>query len=355
MKIGIVTTAAAEPPLALLDSLAGSEHALRLYVQSHATDLALEARLAALCTTWPMSLSLHRRERGLARSWNDGILESYSERCDLTLVVAPGMTFLPGALDQFAEFLEASGRFGLGFLLGRDAAGSATAGQVTRQDFGCFAFGSRAFRELGAFDENFFPAYLEDADYTNRVRLAGLPVVVDERILVERGMVAPAMDGPPEAASAAREAMQEARLASRAYYGAKWGMPGGEPEHALPWGRRPLRIAWDLRHGPYGEGLDRPELLALETGRQRLRSAALPDSRSVPEPIPAPGTTAGELREAAATVRALYKALLGREPDAGASEYAGWLRTGSHTIDDVCDILRSSDEYKARAGALMPA
>lgn len=352
MKIGIVMVVYSGFPHILFDSLKdNTAHDIRWYVHCHSADPALEAELAAFCTDNPVNLTLHRWNRGLARSWNDGILESYAERCDHTLVVNDDIAFLPGGLDQFIAFLNGYDKFGIGWLHGREAPTSPLAGQVMRQDFACFAFGPRAFREIGAFDENFFPAYSEDTDYIVRVRTAGVPIIIDDRILVEH-----ARNHTSQSSPELRQAMLDIKHANKTYFATKWGAPEDQDQEAytLPWeGRSSLRIEWDRRHNPFGEGRDRSELQVLEPERRKLRTVMLPDSRVVPERLPKPDLTPStDVRVADVTIRALFKALLGRESDDAARDlYGGMLRAGSHSVDDICLILRTSDEYKARMAA----
>lgn len=40
--------------------------------------------------------------------------------------------------------------------------------------FGCFFIDEEIRRELGPFDERFYPAYFEDGDYRRRMKLAGV-------------------------------------------------------------------------------------------------------------------------------------------------------------------------------------
>ncbi|MBV8157017.1 MAG: hypothetical protein JO278_05135 [Dyella sp.] len=161
----------------------------------------------------PSTLTLHRHNRGIARSWNDGIIESCLDGSDLTILVNDDITFRPNGFDDFVDFINERPDFGLAFLLGFEADGSPHHGEVRSQDFACFAFGRSAFTEVGAFDENFFPAYSEDIDYGHRARRLGLPIDVDARVHVEH-----ARNRTARCVPALREQIERFKAANSAYF-----------------------------------------------------------------------------------------------------------------------------------------
>jgi GT2 family glycosyltransferase len=52
-----------------------------------------------------------------------------------------------------------------------------TARVVTMDGFAAFGINRAALDTVGWFDENYHPAYVEDADYERRCRLAGVPII----------------------------------------------------------------------------------------------------------------------------------------------------------------------------------
>src|SRR6266581_1223524 len=85
-------------------------------------------------------------------------------------------------------------------------------------DFSCFCVTRRLGQEIGRFDENFNPAYLEDNDTHRRIQLAGF----------EAGALAPywhflngTIRSDPERATAVRNSFERCKK----YYCEKWGAP----------------------------------------------------------------------------------------------------------------------------------
>ncbi len=343
MKLGIVTLVYAEFPADLFASVEGkTKHDIHWYIHCHSSDPELEAKLVAFCATASANLTLHRSNRGVARSWNDGILESFTDEREITLVVNDDIEFIPDGLDDFVTFLQGYNGIGLGFLHGVEAAGMRK-GEVVKQDFACFAFGWMAFDRVGAFDENFFPAYSEDTDYIVRIKKAQVPFIIDERVLVQH-----ARNKTTRVSPEVRAIISAAKKANEAYFEVKWGNKPTYDLYDTPFDAFPLKIEWEQRHQPYGDGFDKPELSLLEAGRRRIVSSLLPDSRSAEESFASLQAPAGKtLDEFAIIVRTVYKALLQREPEQSAiGFYAEKMLAGTDSIDNLCHIIRSSREYR---------
>ncbi len=336
MKIGVVTVVYSGYPYILFDSIKGNtSHDISWHVHSHTSDPVLESYLAWFCVGNTVNLSFHRANRGLSRSWNDGILASYAEQCDYTLVINDDIGFIPGGFDRFIDFLAQQGDFGLGFLNGRETASSPYAGTIMDQGFGCFAFGPRAYREIGAFDENFFPAYSEDIDYVTRVRSAGIPNVLDTSVLAEH-----ARNHTTNTTANLRATMSAFKQENSRYFAQKWGGDEQSPVYKRPWNRLPLHIEWKQRHNPYGPDFDRPELAHTEGERPNLRSGICPSDLAITE-LKDRNNVASHIM-----VRTAFKSLLGREPEASAvSRYGDLLQSGSYNLDDLISTIRSSEEF----------
>lgn len=343
MKLGIVTLVYAEFPTDLFASVQGkTRHDVHWYIHCHSSDPALEAQLVDFCATASANLTLHRANRGVARSWNDGILESFTDGRELTLVINDDIEFIPGGLDDFVSFLQGYNGIGLGFLHGVEAAGMRK-GQIVKQDFACFAYGWMAFEKVGAFDENFFPAYSEDSDYITRIKKAQVPFVTDDRVLVQH-----ARNKTTRVSADVRAIISAAKIANQKYFETKWGSAVLHELYDTPFDAFPLKIEWDQRHQPYGEGFDKPELTLLEAERRHIVSSLLPDSRLAGEGVACVEAPAGKgIEEFEIVVRTIYKALLQREPEHTAiGFYAEKLRAGTDSIDNLCHIIRHSREYR---------
>ena len=343
MNIGIVTVVYAEYPDVLFESLQGyTDHAIRWYVHCHSANPALQDNLIAFCSRNCVNLTLHGWNRGLSKSWNDGIIASYNDGSDITIVVNDDILFFEGSLSRWIEFISGYDNLGLAFLRGIEIAGPHS-GELVTQDFACFAFGPAAYEHVGAFDENFFPAYSEDIDYITRAGLANISVVTDQRILV-----AHARNKTTRKSVEIRDAINPIKEQNEAFLKGKWLGPDERTVHARPWDKLPVKIEWADRRTPYGEGFDRKELQALEPDKYHLVSGRLQDSRTGKDHIanyePPPGR--GET-EARLIVSVIYKALLLREAEAAAVDHhAAALLAGTASIDDVCTVVRSSREHQ---------
>lgn len=343
MKIGIVTLVYSEFPTGLFASVVGkTQHDVRWYIHCHSSDPILEAQLVAFCATASANLTLHRANRGVARSWNDGILASFTDQREMTLVINDDIEFIADGLDNFITFLQGYARMGLGFLHGVEVAG-ARKGEIVKQDYACFAYGWLAFDRVGAFDENFFPAYSEDIDYSTRIRKAQVPSVLDDRALVQH-----ARNKTTRVSADVRAIISAAKIANQKYFDIKWGSAVLHDLYDTPFDGFPLKIEWEQRHQPYGEGFDKPELALLEEERRHIVSSLLPDSRVAGERLADFEPPAGKsLDEFEVVVRTIYKALLQREPeDTAVGFYAEKLRAGIESIDNLCHIIRHSREYR---------
>ena len=100
--------------------------------------------------------------------------------------------------------------------------------------FNFFCVTKYGFGALGTFDENIYPAYLEDCDYSYRAQLAGAPRVNIPDINMKHG------DGPSTGSLtiASSPKFAAANLIThqnnREYYLAKWGGPNGKEVYKRP-------------------------------------------------------------------------------------------------------------------------
>ena len=180
--IGLVLPTHTHDPLRLLQSIQESAESVCWYIFHHSTNEAVERRIIEFSKTDNVNLYLYRKNRGLARSWNEGIHRAYQDGCELTLVLNDDLHFIEGGFQAFVDHLRANPGFGLGFLKGIDR-GGAFNGQAIVQGLACFAMGHQCLNEIGYFDETFTPAYYEDMDYLRRMRLAGCSQTVAEGVI----------------------------------------------------------------------------------------------------------------------------------------------------------------------------
>lgn len=117
---------------------------------------------------------------------------------------------------------------------------------VCAYGFACVRIDSEAWEKIGGFDEGFFPAYFEDADFRYRAELAGVPIcewgtyprekIADGRERSAQGIV----HGKPEP-DEYKIAEFKARVeANKARYVEKWGGAPGCEKFLAPFGAFPV-------------------------------------------------------------------------------------------------------------------
>jgi GT2 family glycosyltransferase len=181
--------------------------------------------------------------RGLAKSWNEGILLAADKGFEVTLVVNEDVLMGAGDVNRLAE--AALERPECLLVMGR--AYHAYEARWGPSEYGCFAITPRALSTLGCFDENFFPVYCEDSDYRRRAALAGLEnyCCPDTNILHGGGESL----GDPALAAQNRVTYQR----NREYFIRKWGEVDGHCRFERPFDdpRFGLYIPPQEREAPY--------------------------------------------------------------------------------------------------------
>jgi GT2 family glycosyltransferase len=183
--------------------------------------------------------------RGISRSWNDGILCGYGEGADVVVVANDDIVFGPGDLDRIAE--AAAGDRGA-FIVSCAGPHTGYGVRLPSHGYACFAINPIALEEIGCFDENFFPAYCEDQDYSRRAQLAGLREA--NCPLTE---VAHEGSGTIRRDAQLRQANKLSQLKNQEYYRRKWGGDAGAESFGSPFDDEavPLRIPPSSRRHPY--------------------------------------------------------------------------------------------------------
>lgn len=181
--------------------------------------------------------------RGLAKSWNEGILWGFEQGFDAVLVVNEDVQFGPGDVGKLATF--AVERRDAPVVMGRAYHHSEKSWAWS--EYGCFVVNEVAMETLGCFDENFFPIYCEDSDYRRRLKLSGLlPAFCEGTEIVHGG-------------SRSLEQIEVARqnsttyVRNRQYYRRKWGGEAGAESFERPFGDQRFSLFIDprVREAPY--------------------------------------------------------------------------------------------------------
>ena len=154
--------------------------------------------------------------RGVAGSWNDCAKMFPQEQA--WLLMNDDAYFLPGQLQQMINCYRAYSTSHLIF-------------SNQTNWFHCYIWTAKAWQEIGTFDENLWPAYLEDRDYMIRVGLAKGEVANAEIDTVPHGK--PKCGGIDYGAM-----IQGTGIINRQYYRRKWGnihTDSPVPEYPTPY------------------------------------------------------------------------------------------------------------------------
>jgi GT2 family glycosyltransferase len=246
LDIGVVTIGYNLPGAtrALVESaLRDCRHRVSFIVFSHSQMPQKLDELDALANRPDVVYRNYGQNRGLAKSWNEGILWAFENQLDVTLVVNEDVLFAPGDLARLAEaaFCQPD-RF---LVTGRCFHESENRWESS--EYGCFAINRQALDVLGCFDENFFPVYCEDSDYRRRAKLAGLKAGYCRKVsLCHQGSASLRQD------DVARQ-NQITYAGNRAYYARKWGGDAEQETFQTPFNepRFTFYIAPQDRQAPY--------------------------------------------------------------------------------------------------------
>lgn len=233
----------------------GSRHDVQVHVLLHSTHGETVDACAQLARDGSIVLDDFRVNRGLARSWNDGIIAGYRNGSDLVMVCNDDICFSAGDFDRIVECALSYPDHYLITCAGWDDCSGA---RVESHEYACFALNPVALRFIGCFDENFFPNCYEDNDYDRRASLLGMRRVgCSETNVYHVGSATTRRD--PELF----RRNEQSRTLNASYYIKKWGgLPGCEA-YVEPFNdgiAYSLRVDPEARHSPYGAH-DRPARL----------------------------------------------------------------------------------------------
>lgn len=236
---------------ALADS---DKHDIKFRVFSHSMDPETLIACDQAVKEYGAELFGHGENRGLARSWNDGILHSYSLGDDVVIVCNDDIYFTAGDVDKIARKAITSPK---NYMI--SAAGWHEKCQEFRpsQGYSCFAINPIALDKIGCFDENLWPAYFEDTDHHRRANMQDLyeencldtNVVHDGSMSVDRDM-------------ANLQFYQTIFHKNMEYFLRKWNINDIKGGFKTPFNEPKfnLYISPDNRHHPYGPGYDRIDI-----------------------------------------------------------------------------------------------
>lgn len=249
LNVHIVLVTYAIDPTPLVMALQGEDVTWWVFHHSKRVDVA--DACYALQNSIPIHFYDYRQNRGLARSWNDGLEMAYGSNADVVLIVNDDLEMGRRDLTKLVEaaFLHPSA----GIIVAEGY--NARMGDQLDLGFSVFAVNRVAIDTVGYFDENFVPIYFEDSDYSRRAGLAGLPYhSVRSTGIIHTGSASQTI---PELKAQNDVTFQ----ANYRYYVAKWNGGPGQETYPVPFNDTHfgLKIDGHLRHAPY-EGYNRTDI-----------------------------------------------------------------------------------------------
>lgn len=189
---------------------------------------------------------LYLDNRGLAKSWNEGLIAAQALGADALLIANDDIRATRQDVEQLAAAVD---DYYMVSAIGRNE----PSGQYADMRFALAAIGSAALNTIGYFDENLFPIYFEDTDWQRRAELAGLK----RHLLPDSGIT--------HQGSATRNLSEDHYHAflqsyplNETYYVQKWGGAPGHECYPVPFNNHAFGLTIDRAHvhAPY-EGYNR--------------------------------------------------------------------------------------------------
>lgn len=256
MRVDLVVAAYNQPERLerLVGSAVSATHDVAVHLFLHSTHPETVRACEHLAALPHVRYRPYAENRGLSRTWNDGLLDAYDDGADLVVIANDDVVFSPGDLDRLAaKAASHPDRYIVSCAGHHERLGR----RLASHGYACFALNPIALEVIGCFDENFTPAYCEDQDYARRAGLAGL----SEENCADTDVV-----HTGSSAIVASEDLRRRNAVTQAlnmgYYARKWGGPAGDERFVTPFGHAAfgLRIAPEDRESPYGAGFDRDDL-----------------------------------------------------------------------------------------------
>lgn len=174
MKVGLTTIAYSQTKNLgrLVQTAASAQGGIDLEVHIFMHSMMVSKACSEI-KEWGAIIHGNGKNRGVARSWNDGILYMMESGCEVMVICNDDVWFDAGDVLKIAECAMANRDRYAVFCAGWHEDGY----EVDSHGMACFAINPIAIGKVGMFDENFFPAYNEDTDYARRARLFGLEPV----------------------------------------------------------------------------------------------------------------------------------------------------------------------------------
>ncbi|MBL8162467.1 MAG: glycosyltransferase family 2 protein [Anaerolineae bacterium] len=173
----LVTYALSQELLELFTAADAPNVFWRVFTHSAHEDVLMAVRAIEARAKLRMCVYDYQTNRGLARSWNDGIYYAYMTGADLAVLINDDM--LPGREDvqRVARAAMLYPHVGIVKCMGFDERSQTR----TSMEFGLTGITRAGWEQVGAFDEMIWPIYWEDIDWERRRKLLG----VEEYMVVD--------------------------------------------------------------------------------------------------------------------------------------------------------------------------
>lgn len=199
---------------------------------------------------YDITLIEHGYNRGLARSFNDVMIDSFKNGADVIVNANDDIVWGTGDVRRLAQAAKQQANSHYAMLANGWKTDSKSKHSL---GFSAVAFNPVALEVVGCFDENFFPAYHEDIDYGKRALLAGLKEGLCTETNVFHISNFLSVAAPIAADTHVAEFTKNAD-----YFKRKWGENG---EYITPFNSGlPLKINIENRRAPYQQ-FDRTDLI----------------------------------------------------------------------------------------------
>lgn len=246
MKIKVITIAYNSTTYLrkLIETACNTIHDVEIVVFTHSNNQGMIGTLESM-VGYPLNVFDYRQNRGVARSWNEGMLYAFEDGAEAIIVANDDVYFSDGDIEKIvAKAVNNRGNYMVSVAGPHDGLG------IFRISHGysCFALNPIALEKIGCFDENFHVAYGEDLDHHRRATMLGL---VEENCpdtnVTHGGSMTLQNDS---VLSLQNMATQRANLL---YFRRKWDSDNHEGGYSTPFNddKFDLRIDPEVRHAPY--------------------------------------------------------------------------------------------------------
>lgn len=178
MKIGITTIAynQAKPLLKMVSTATNGSlvagHIVEFHLFLHSPVKPVIEACETIRDNYRTVYYPYKHNRGVATSWNDGIISMMDRDCDVMMLVNDDVYFMDGDIEKIVNAAVGNRDRWAVFCAGWNDGNNAPSGD---HGFSCIVLNPIAIGRVGMLDENFFPAYNEDLDYVYRAeKILGL-------------------------------------------------------------------------------------------------------------------------------------------------------------------------------------